>query len=108
MNLAELSQSCRVELHSEEESTLHFGRISVHLPIEDLKEIASMFNPREKDNTHDEDVCSVLKSEKGKFIFTYRSIMFTLCGTALSQLALLIGKSMLSYEKLFSIPTKSL
>ncbi len=101
MNLAEITQTCRVELNSKEDTTIHFGKLSIRLPIGDLKEIGCMFNPREKEYSHDEEVCNVMKSEKGKFIFTYRSIMFTLCGTALSQLARLVETSITTYESMF-------
>ncbi len=89
MNLAELSPGFRIEMHSDEETTLHFGRVSLHIPLKDLMTIGSMFSHREKELESDE-VCSVQQSESGKFIFTYRTVMFSLCAQSLAKLAKLI------------------
>lgn len=99
MNLAELSPSCRIEMHSDEETTLHFGQVSLHMPLTDLMTIGSMFSPREKELESDE-VCSVQQSESGKFIFTYRSVMFSLCAQSLSKLAKLIEQSIRKYNRI--------
>lgn len=97
MNLAELSPNYRIEMHSEEETTLHFGRISLHMPINDLMTIGAMFNPRERELESDE-ICSVELSEAGKFLFTYRSIVFTLCAKSLSKLAKLVEQSIREFH----------
>lgn len=101
MNLVELTPSCRIEAHCSRETTLHFGRLSIHIPIEDLMVIDSMFNPRKETASNSDKVCSVLQNDAGKYIFSYRSIMFTLCGKALAQLASLIEQSVGKYNQLF-------
>lgn len=100
MTLAKISDAFKTELHSEKELSLHVGPLSLEIPTDDFQEIAKMFNPREKEK-HDGAVCSVMKGENGKFVFAYRSVMFTLCGGGLSKLSQLVEESMNRYNSFF-------
>lgn len=102
MNLVEYSETFRIELRDKESISLHLGALSLHMSVEDLKTIHSLFDPKTVDNDTDDKVCSVYKSETGKFVFTYRTVMFSLCGHALSKLSKLIAESVSEYEKLYS------
>lgn len=101
MILAKVSDVFRTELHSESELSLHVGPLSLDIPTDDFIEIANMFNPRIK-KEHDGTVCSVMRGEGGKFIFAYRSVMFSLCGGGLNKLSSLVEESMRNYHAFFN------
>lgn len=97
MILAELSPNFRIEMHSDEETTLHFGRVSLHITLDDLMIIGSMFNPRERELESDE-ICSVEAGTGDKFIFNYRSVALSLCAQSLSKLAKLFESAIREFQ----------
>ncbi len=100
MTLAKINENDSIELHSEDEMTLHFGRVSIKLPKDDLFSVAAMFN-HSSDKMPDESICAVYKNENGRFLLSYRGITLTMCGGALLKFSELLENGVSSYKELY-------
>ncbi len=103
MTLALLSEKSKVELLHKESVKVHFGMISIDMPISDLFAISSMVTIQHSslEDCSIEDVCSVIQLEDKRFMLCYRTLSMVLCGGALSQFVKLIGEATKEYQLLF-------
>ncbi len=95
-----------VELHSVDQLTVHYGKISLKVPKEDLFHLASMFDNSKKEMPN-ENICAVYQQSESKFLLSYKGVTLSMCGGALLKFSELITDATKEYNKLYKVKTKS-